>query len=292
MNQERRRAMRGEKVVLVLGATLLVGLLVMFVGCGSDDKSTNSADYDDPEFLVVQQEIGHFIDSTLEYFTNGLGNIYGIATDTTVDPVQYGSRPPEYDSTKDTAVATYAEGWHVVYFSIHRDTYNKIVRDSIQFIKDGQPQQSSAGLESLYYKHFWTHEVTDTTVTHRSYTGNADYAFVGLDTTQVTITGTNEWQVHSKYASTDSTVWRDINVDATLTDMKVNKTGSGWVQGCPSAGSISASIEMVYKKDSAAPDTTDWTVSLTFNNGSMFSTVTIGSAPPWTYSTQLCTPPY
>jgi hypothetical protein len=285
--------MRWEKVVLVLGVTLLAGLLVMFVGCGSDDKSTNSGDFNDPEFLVVQQEIYSFVDSTFEFFTNGLGNIYGLATDTMVDPVQYGSRPPEYDSTKgDIAIATYADGWHVVYFSIHRDTYDKIIRDSIQFIKDGQPQQSSAGLESLKYKHFWSYEVTDTTVTHRSYTGNADYAFVGLDAAQVTITGTNELQIHSKYASADSTVWRDINVDATLTDMKVNKTGSGWIQSCPSSGSISASIEMVYKKDSAAPDTTNWAVSLTFNNGNMFSTVTVSSAPPWMYSTQLCTPPY
>lgn len=285
--------MRWKKVVLVLGVTLLAGLLVMFAGCGSDDKSTNSADYNDPEFLVVQQEIDYFIDSTLAYFTGGLGNIYGLATDTLVDPVQYGSRPPEYDSTKgDTAIATYADGWHVVYFSIHRETYSAILRDSIQFIKDGQFQQSSTGLESLNYKHFWTYGVTDTTVTHRSYTGNTDYAFVGLDAEQATITGTNELQVHCKYASIDSTVWRDINIDATLTDMKVNKTGSGWIHSCPSAGAISASIEIVYKKDSAAPDTTNWTVNLTFNNGSMFSTVTIGSALPWTYSTQLCTPPY
>ncbi len=285
--------MRWEKVVLVLGVTLLAGLLVMFAGCGSDDKSTNSADYNDPEFLVIQQEIDYFIDSTLAYFTGGLGNIYGLATDTTVDPVQYGSRPPDYDSTKgDTAIATYADGWHVVYFSIHRATYDKIVRDSIQFIKDGQFQQSSAGLESLYYKHFWSYEITDTTVTHRSYTENADYEFVGLDTAQATITGTNELQVHCKYASIDSTVWRDIDIDATLTNIRVYKTVSGWVDNCPCTGSISATIEMVYKKDSAAPDTTNWTVNLTFNNGSMFSTVTIGSALPWTYSTQLCTPPY
>lgn len=283
--------MHWEKVVLILGVTLLAGLLVMFAGCGSDDKSTNSADYSDPEFLVVQQEIDYFIDSTLAYFTGGLGNIYGLATDTMVDPAQYGSRPPEYDYTTDTAIATYANGWHVVYFSIHRDTYSAILRDSIQFIKDGQPQQSSAGLESLNYKHFWSYEITDTTVTHRSYTGNADYAFVGLDTAQATITGTNELQVHSKYASADSTVWREINVDATLTNMKVNKTGSGWVDNCPSAGAISASIEMVYKKDSAAPDTTNWTVNLTFNNGHMFSTVTRGS-DTWPYSIQLCSPPH
>ena len=284
--------MRWEKVVLVLGVTLLAGLLVMFAGCGSVDKSTNNADYNDPEFLVVQQEIDYFIDSTLAYFTGGLGNIYGLATDTTVDPVQYGSRPPDYDSTQDTALATYADGWHVVYFSIHRDTYSAILRDSIQFIKEGQPQQSSAGLESLNYKHFWSYEVTDTTVTQRSYTGNADYAFVGLDAAQATITGTNEWQVHSKYVSTDSTIWRDINVDATLTNIRVYKTGSGWVDNCPCTGLISATIEMVYKKDSAAPDTTNWTVNLRFTNGSMLSSVSTGSAPSWIYSTQLCTPPY
>ncbi len=285
--------MRWEKVVPVLGVTLLVGMLIMFAGCGSDDKSTNSADYNDPEFLVVQEEIGYFVTSTLGFFTGGLDAIYGLPTDTTVDPIQYSSRPPEFDSTKgDTAIATYADGWHVIYFSVHREGYSKIVRDSVQFIKGGQPQQSPLDLESLKFKHFWAYEVTDTTTTHRSYIGNVDYTFTGLDGSQATITGAHEQQVHTKNVSADSTVWRDINVDGTLTDMRVNKTGSGWAQNCPSSGSITASIGMVYRKDSAEPVTTNWAVSLTFSNGNMSSTVTRGSAPPWQYSTQLCTPSY
>ena len=282
--------MRWQKVVLILGVTFAAGLLVMFVGCG-DDKSTDSTvDYNNPEYLAVWQEVDCFVDSTMVFFRHGLGNIYGLPTDTTVDPCMYGPGPPDYDSTRDTASATYADGWHVVYFSIYRDAYHKIVRDSIQFIKDGEPQQSSAGLEGLLYKHFWKYDVTDTTVTHKSHIGDADYSVAGLDNDQTTIMGTDHVQIHSKYVSADSTVWRDISLEATLTDVLVSKTGSGWAQGCPNAGSIAATSEMVYKKDSAAPDTTNWTVTLSFNDGTMYSTVTRGSAS-WPRSTEVCTPP-
>lgn len=283
--------MRSRKLLLVLGVIVLTGLLVAFVGCGSDDKSTGDVgDINDPEFQVVRDEIGHFVDSTLEFFTNGLGNIYGLATDTVVDPPLYGPGPPDFDSTKDTATATYANGWHVVYFAIHRDAYDAILLDSIQFIKDGEAQQTSTGVESLLYKHFWQYGETDTTVTFRSCIGDADYSFTGLNTTTATINGTNDLQAHSKYVSTDSTVWRDINIEATLTGMQVNKTAVGWAQNCPSSGSVSGSIEMVYQKDSDDPITSNWTVNVTFDDGSMSVIVSRGSTT-WMYNTQLCTPP-
>lgn len=284
--------MRLGKICLVLGVTVLSGLLVALFGCGSDDKSTgDGVNYNDPEFLVVQNEVSSFVDSTLSFFTHGLGNIGTVPGDTVVDPVKYGPRPPDFDSTKDTAVATYANGWHVVYFAIHRDAYDAILRDSIQFIKDGQPQQTSSDLEELVYKHFWQYNVIDTAVTHRSYTGNTDYTFAGLNTSIATIDGANDLQVHSKYVSTDSTIWRDINFEAALTDIEVGKTGSGWAQNCPNSGSVSAAVGMVYQKDSDAPDTTNWSAYLMFNEGSMSAVVSRGSAT-WSYGKQLCTPPF
>ncbi len=283
--------MRSHKLLLILGVVVLAGLFVAFVGCGSDDKSTgNVGSNSDPEFQMVQDEVGQFVDSTLEFLTNGLGSISGIATGE-IDPVQYGPGPPDYDSTRDTATATYANGWHVVYFALHHDEFDAILRDSIQFVKDGQPQQNSAGLESLFFKHFWDFDVTDTSITHRSYTSNVDYSFTGLDTTTATISGTHDLQVHSKYVSIDSTIWHDITMEATLTQVQVNKTAVGWAQGCPCSGSISASLEMVYQKDSDDPVTSNWTVNLTFDNGNMSVIVSRGSTT-WMYNTQLCTPPY
>lgn len=283
--------MRLDKVALVLAGSLLVGLLVVFAGCSSDDTTTGSTvDYSNPEFLLVQQEVGNFVDSTLRCFESGLENIYQLATDTTIDPVQYGSVPPDYDSTRDSASATYADGWHVVYFAIHRNEYDAYLRDSIRFVKDGVPQQVASGLDSLLYKHQWAYTPFDTTVTYRSYEGHAGFYFGGLDSDQATISGSDQWQVHSKFVSPDSTVWRDISLNATATDIKVNKSLIGWNQGCPVRGSISASIQMIYQKDSAAPDTSNWTINLGFVNGNMSATVNDGSCA-WTYNTQLCSPP-
>ncbi len=284
--------MRTNKLVLILGVTLLAGLLVMFAGCGSDDdKSTGSTvNYNDPEFLVVQEEVDHFVDSTLSFFNNGLGNIYSLATDTLVDPIYYGPGPGDFDSTKDSASATYNNGWHVIYFSLHRTEYNAIMRDSIQFIKDGQPQQTATDLESMYYRHFWWYDHVDTMVTHTSYSGTSRCDFTGLNTQQATISGSNEMNIHSKFVSNDSTVWRDMTISATLTGITIDKTPQGWAQGCPSSGSISADFVMVYQKGTAAPDTTTWTVSITFTDGSMSAVVSHGGTT-WTYDSQICTPP-
>jgi hypothetical protein len=283
--------MRLNKLFLVLGATVLAGLLVAFVGCGSDDKSTGDiGSNSDPEFQVVQNEINFFIDSTMESFANGLDNIYGLATDTIVDPIRYGPLPPDYDPNTDTATATYADGWHAVYIAIHRETYDAWLRDSIQFIKDGEPKQLSTELDVLVYKHYWKYDVTDTAVTHRSYTGNTDYTFTDLNTNTAVINGNNELQVHSKVVADESTVWRDITVEATLTEVQVKKTPEGWAQGCPSSGTITASIEMVYQKDDNDPVTTNWSVNVSFDNGNM-TVVVVRGTTSWLYNTHLCTPP-
>ena len=282
--------MRSDKLVTIVGEILLAALVVMFFGCGSNDKSTGSTvNYNDPEFTAVRGEVDLFIDSTLEFFTNGLDNIHGLATDTSlVNPILY--VPGPIDLTTDSVSATYSGGWHVVYIALNRSAFVSILRDSIQFLKNGQPQQSSSGLDDLFYKQFWTYRVNDTTVTHESFAGNADYWFSGLNTSQATISGSNVFSVYSKFVSTDSTVWQDINIDATLSGIRVKKNTSGWAQSCPNSGSIAATVEMLYQKGSAAPDTTNWTVSLTFNNGNVSSIITRGTTV-WSYNEQICTPP-
>ncbi|MFQ6008049.1 MAG: hypothetical protein ACE5K8_03770, partial [Candidatus Zixiibacteriota bacterium] len=205
-------------------------------------------------------------------------------------PIQYGPLPPDYDPDTDTATATYSNGWHVVYIAIHRETYDIWLRDSIQFIKDGEPQQLSTGLDALVYKHYWQYEVTDTTVTHRSYTGNADYTFADLNTDTTVINGNNLLQVHSKTVEADSTVWRDITIDATLTEVQVKRTPVGWAQGCPSSGTISASVEIMYQKDDNNPVTTNWSINVSFDDGNMTVVVAKGTTS-WLYDRQVCTPP-
>ena len=280
--------MRSHTLVLILGVALMTGLFAMVIGCGSDNRSDNPVNYNDPEFVVIQDEVGRFVDSTLEFFANGMGTMYGLATDTVVDPVLYVPGPIDFET--DSISSSYINGWHVVYIALNRNEFTSVLRDSIRFIKDGQPQQSANNIEDLLFRHFWSFNVTDTNVTHRDLVGQADYSFTDLNTTQATINGTDDWQADSKFVSTDSTVWRNITIEATVTNVKINQSVAGWVQSCPTSGTVSATIQMVYQKDDNDPVTSEWTVHITFNNGNVSTLVGRGENS-WNYNTQLCTPP-
>ncbi|HWR83189.1 MAG TPA: hypothetical protein VN285_07795 [Candidatus Deferrimicrobium sp.] len=281
--------MRSRKQVALLGVTLLAGILALVLGCGSDNKSTdNPANYGDPEFLVVQGEMENFVDSTLESFTTGMGAIYQLEPDTTLNEVFFGPGP--FEPPTDSISASYGSGWHVVYIGLDRTLYYLVIRDSVQFLKEGQPQQEADGLDSLRFHHQWAFRFKDTTVSHRDGEGNANYYFGGLNTSVTTINGTNDRQVWAKFVSEDSTVWRSLHVEASVYDVQLRRGAGGWVQHCPSSGSISATIEMVYQKDLEAPDTTVWQVNTSFEDGSVTTTVT-KSGFAWTYTKQRCTPP-
>ncbi|MEW5995290.1 MAG: hypothetical protein AB1744_12990, partial [Candidatus Zixiibacteriota bacterium] len=267
--------MRFNKLVLSVGVILLAGLLVLAVGCGKDkEKSTEPADFNDPNFVAVQGEIERFVDSTLDFFTSGVSNIQGLATDTIVDPILYSPTP--IDTVTDSVSASYESGWHVVYIGLNRENFASVLRDSIRFLNDGVPQQNPSGLDQLLYKHYWAYNMTDTTVTHFSFTGNNDFNFTGLDTDEATIAGAHDMSVHWKQVTADSTVWRDYDIDATVTNVHIRKTPVGWINQCPVSGAVSGAVQMIYQKDTDAPDTTNWTVNVVFDNGSAWFSVVSG----------------
>ncbi len=281
--------MRSRTLVLGLGVILLIGLLLVVFGCGKDkDKSIDPADFSDPDFLAVQAEFERFIDSTVQFFSSGLGNIQGLATDTTIDPILY--VPTPIDSIKDSVSASYADGWHVVYIGLNREEYMSVLQDSIRFIQAGEPQQKPGDLDQLLFKHYWRYYRIDTSVTHQSFIGHADYAFSGLDGIEATIEGAHGMQIFSKLVTPDSTVWREFAVDAELSNFRIQKTPVGWAQFCPSTGTVSATVEMIYQRDAETPVATTWTINATFNLGDVRAAVTSGNET-WNYTEQCCTPP-
>ncbi len=282
--------MRSQKGLVFLGVIALVTAFG-FWGCGDDDDSNpvNWGSLEDPEFQAVNSQFEQFVDSTLTFFHEGLGSISNLPGDGTTDPIHYG--PGDPGATTDSLSVSYNGGWHIVHLSWHNATdYAAVVNDSIQFIRDGVPSQEPADLEQLQYRHHWSWNAPDTTVTHINGEGHLGISFTGLDTQEATVNGTQDFTWGWDFVSADSTVRRDINVDATLSDFTIQKTQVGWAQGCPSAGLLSATVTMTYQKDDGAEVQSTWNFNVTFENGTTTTTVT-SNGVTWTYSRQECIAP-
>jgi len=282
--------MRSQKIMLLLGMAVLIGAGLILFGCPSDETPTNNnGDLNDPEFLQVYGQLNDFIDSTLYNFNAGLGSMYTLSADTLVDPVQYG--PIDPNAHTDSSSVTYSQqGWHVVYVAYHTDDYNTIITDSIQFLKDGEFQQTAVDLESILYRHRWQYDVPDPEVRHTTFDGRSDFTFGDLDTDLGSVNGSNSLEAVSKFISNDSTVERKFNFDADLSNIRISKTGSGWAQGCPKSGSVAFSLQMVYQKDEEAPDTTNWNGTINFTYGTGTYNFGNGSSS-WAYSQNECSAP-
>lgn len=282
--------MRFQKSLVVLGLIFLISFTFAFVGCGSDDDTPmtgNKGSLTDPEFMAVQAQIEIFVDSTVEFVTTGLVNISAIsAYDDLIDPLIYGPSFPDSDYVS----STYANGWHVVSIVRSRSDYLNTMNDSVQFFVDGTPQQSPDGIDAMYYSHKWLFTNADTSVSCNTYEGHTVMNFTGLDELETMFNGSQTLAVMSKFVSADSTVWRDFEFDADYNSIVVAKTGSGWMQGCPSSGSISMTLTMEYSKDDAEAVSSTWLVTVGFEDGVMTTIVRKGNVS-WNYSTDICMTP-
>ncbi len=279
--------MRFARAVLLLGLTVTLGTGLAFLGC-SDDSPTDSnrGNSNDPNFLAVQEQLTVVVDSTLQWFEDGVGSMLTLATDTTVDPII--NSPTDPQAVTDSSSAVYTEdGWHVIYVSYHTDDYSTLVADSIQFVKGGEYQKSPTDLETLIYKRVVDFSAVDTTSIYESFTNRAEFTFDDLNTLEATINGTNTRNVTIKDVSGDETTWRTFSVETTISDIEIVRTGSRWDQTCPVSGTFEATVDMTYQENDGDPVTTDWGLSLTFNNGRATSIVT-SNGLVWTYSNQEC----
>ncbi len=278
--------MRLQKRILVSGLTVAVGVVALILaGCGSDDKSTSSTNYGsltNPEFVVVQNQVDMFVDSTVNFLINGLNTVYGISDENgTILPAQYAPGPEDNDEF-DTS---YANGWHRVFIANQYEGYGTTVLDSIQYVKNGAVQQSWANRDQLVYKHYWTWISETDTIS-----GTADYTFTNLNSVQTTVTGTNQMEYRSQVVTNDSTVTRTFEIEATLSGFTLAKTMSIDWDHCPVSGSIAVTVTMTYKKDSADPVESTWTGNLAFDDGSLSAAFRLGNTV-WQYQNQVCINP-
>ncbi len=290
--------MRLEKRVLVSGLAILFGIMVMLVaGCGDDESTTPTTitgSLNDPEFVVLKGQIDEFVDSTVSFFKNGLNTVNGISEGGNVLPPQYAVVPEQQDTCNTTFTA---DGWYqinIVY--THKDAqgdpvWQTSLHDSIQYRLDDAVLMSNFNTrDELIYRHHWTFDVEDTMVTYASFAGAVDLTFDDLNTTLSTLTGTRDFSVHAKTVTNDSTVWRDFTFAADVNNVTLRCSDyTGWSE-CPTTGSVSATVEMIYQKDDDDPVTTTWNVTMTFFNGTMSASVTRGNTV-WSYSSDVCVVP-
>ncbi|MFQ5499083.1 MAG: hypothetical protein ACE5FH_05385 [Candidatus Zixiibacteriota bacterium] len=281
-----RRLIPASVAAIVVAGLLVVGLS----GCGSDDTTPTGSigNSNDPEYIVVNNQVDDFVDSSLAMLGQGLGSITKLAADDQIDPAQYivvpggsGDANSSYDQVT---------GWHTVWGTVEGTGATVTVLDSIQFRNGaGAFQQTVTDLASLTFKHVWSYDATDTAVTHTNYDGTSSFVYSNINTDQTTVSGSNNLQANVKIVAADSTVWRDLTIDGTFTGIQINKTGSGWAQSCPVSGSLAGSVDMSYKKGTADSVLSTWTLSLSIANGVFSSSIKSGNTT-WNNAGNLCTP--
>ena len=281
--------MRPHKALLVLGLVAVTGLSLLVSGCSSDSNSSNltPGSLTDPNFVAVQNEVNNLIDSTVSYITEGLNNLLVLPGDTDVIIVSYGPTPGDSVS----ADYVYENGWHIVTWTGNFSGKTTSFKDSIQFLDNsGQPQQDNNSTETLIYKHRWAESTIDTTVSYTDYSGVVALTLDNLGSGSATVSGSHSIDVSIKIVTADSTVWRDISVEGTISNLAISEVPGGWLQNCPSSGAIGATANMTYTKDSGNPVTSDWSFSIQFTNGSI-SVGVISGTTSWSYTGQICIAP-
>ena len=281
--------MRPRKALLVFGLAAVTGISLLVIGCSGDSNSSNltAGSLSDPNFVAVQNEVSNLIDSTVSYISLGLNNLLVLPGDADVIIVSYGPTPGDSVS----ADYVYENGWHIVSWTGNFSGKTTSFKDSIQFLDNlGQPQQDNDNTETLIYKHRWVEITIDTTVSYTDYSGVVGLTLDNLGSGSATVNGSHSIDVSIKIVTVDSTVWRDISVEGTVSNLAIINVPGGWLQNCPLSGTIGATANMTYTKDSGNPVTSDWSFSIQFTDG-LISVSAISGTTSWYYTGQVCIAP-
>jgi len=272
--------MRSHRLMAVAGILAAVALMGLS-GCSSSDTASNwtTGDPTDPGFMAVQDGVNTFIDSTLQYVSNGFYTQGMLISNGTIDPPSY--VPINLDS--DVVVTTYNanSGWHEIYVTRTALAYGSHWRDSVQFRNsDGQYQQNPSNAVEFSYRHHLAIATHDTSATSFKFDGHSSMEFSGINTNTGTVDGTHDWSFWGKTVTVDSSAWHWMTFNSNIHSLTFTKNGSDWLTP-PASGSVTATLEHIYKKDTAAPDTTSWNVNVHFGSSNIV-TITQGDVA-WSY---------
>ena len=291
--------MRLLKFTALAGMSIL--LCSFFVGCGSDDAtptaSTAYGDNDDPEFVVVQEEINGLLVEIVDDMLDGFDNLYVTPGDTIsarADLAPTGLGPdPGLESGPDTLIAIYQNNWYYVYASRLGEVYRSRLWDSVQFRQDGVPQQGGSSADYVHFIDNWEITSLNQSITHTDFDGRNDYIIEGLDSSLAVINGTTEHNVNAVYIGTDTTMAYDYAFNSTATDIQIPKFVTGWVTACPQSGTIEMTVTQDYEWTNATTSgegSVEWTINVEFDYGTVTVRANNGTTT-WRYTCDICTVP-
>lgn len=276
-----------------IGLLIVAVTLLMAAGC-SDDSTTLTGgpvagSENDPEYLVVKQQLNGYLDSTSEIFSTGLNNIYQLPTSPDEIREQLSPMGPN-----DTAQYTYNGGWHVTYISQYFTYFSRYFRDSVQFQVDSTPVEESHDLDYMHYIRNWGYTSNLTDTTHTNMYGYINIEFDDLDQDICSVNGANNVLVEWTCISNDSTIEAIFDMEVTVDDVTMNCSSNyGQVSGCPLGGRLTMTIDESYSvNDGSSTDFSvrSWTVSVNFDDGVAGISVS-SEGEVWSYTRQICTPP-
>ncbi len=295
--------MRSRKHIVLLGTIMLLSLTALIVaGCSSDNDERPTITVtpeDDGGLAIVQAEIDLVVDSTLEFLLAGFNTMAQIPAvenppdtgepgDIIVIPVQYG--PSLGDSV--IAAYTYEGGWHVLAFAADFQTYNTSFTDSVQFRNiNGYVEATPEDADEISFRHYWDVAATDTVITHVNLAGAVSYECENLQSNVALFNGEVAWNADKKFVLEDYTTWVDVSVNATYTNLSIARTASGWSQSCPISGTVSATLELTRTKTNEDPITTNWRITVNFDDGMMYANYEMVGGEVTSWSEQVCVTP-
>jgi len=286
--------MRSQNRYLVAGLIAVALFAFAFAGCGDDSTTTSTptgppvqGSLDDPEFVVVQEQINVLADSVVTYFLHALSACQGLANEAI--PVQYIVSP----NSNNQLETDYAGGWHEINWTLIESSGLTTIVDSIQFLKGNSPHQSPLGAQSVTFVHHWyfageLNNVTDTT------DGNCNLTISDLYASPSTVQGTMEHSTFNQFDVSGSTITRTYEADVELYGFELPQAADGGslnafdnLDNCPLNGTVEADITMTHKVDNGSTVTTTWDIEVEFTNGAA-SVEVISNNTIWNYDCTVC----
>ncbi|MBN2226442.1 MAG: hypothetical protein JW763_03675 [candidate division Zixibacteria bacterium] len=282
--------MRAKHFLPGMGLLALIAVMLFAFGCSDDSptKSYTAGSDADPEYVMVQNQVNTFLDSTIQFFGNSFDNYNVMPNDDDEVENQYS---PMYPT--DTATYTYSEGWHEIYVTRSNAFFTDHIRDSLQFQVNNDPVEDASGADYMRLIRHWDFVTGEayTVYTHTDMEGSLDLEFEDLDTDLCMINGSNEITVTWNYISEDTTIEATFEIDITVDDIGIAPVPSyGWASGCPSSGTINYTIVQTYTievDEVSDPIEKTWTATVTWEDGTASVRVYCGNYR-WTYTRDVC----
>jgi hypothetical protein len=264
--------MRSHKLVIVTGLLVLGCLGLMFVGCSSDEAPISGVEGIDGQYPVVQEEINGMVSSSLDLFTDALEIVI---KSWSIDSLTRETDDGIITSSFGFDTVSTADMWYILSRTELGAAGTHVVVDSLMFIKNGSPQLTAVGADGLILRHRWTLTHSQEMQSYDDYIVSGEFRLTGLNTDRVYVTGQANMQVNSVTA--DSSLNRQLVMDATVTSLLMDRLANGWSPCCPSSGAMEATAQVTCSVGDAQGVASNWSVQATFIDGTMGAVVSDGT---------------